>query len=496
MGGKKRALEGGGKAASAGTAVAGKRKKSKKAKGKTFQVPRAFVRVPMSCSGRGSPPGGRPARARPPAESGVPSAQVVKDTRAKDLGAGAESDSDDDFEAIRHANAAAIKQREHQQRVSIQQKAKAAQEREKQAKQKAARVEGKAAGSAASGTATGSLRTETVPSGKGKAQVHGKACKGKLTGREQPEDGRMGSGGSSDSSSGSDSDDDAAGLDMTRKADPADDDSDEDSGSDTDHVDVTFDSFDPVEADFHGIKMFFANFLDGQTFDSSGLVDIVLAQSGEVGTVLKVMDEDDVYGVISVANLQTASSEASLQQIVDFVSKKCPTSQQDAFAKALRGKTGLIISERMLNVPPELAVPLVDGLLQEISNSQKDSSLRNKYAFDTYLVLTQLLREGAQDGGPEGGGKKKGKGKGAPGSQGGGGMSEAPVKGAVTWMKAEDECWSDHAFAAFEFPLSREPEEGFHFFGKAMLIKAREMPAAKAAILALVGDEALRNQMK
>ena len=75
-------------------------------------------------------------------------------------------------------------------------------------------------------------------------------------------------------------------------------------------------------------------------------------------------------------------------------------------------------------------------------------------------------------------------------------MSEAPVKGAVTWMKAEDECWSDHAFAAFEFPLSREPEEGFHFFGKAMLIKAREMPAAKAAILALVGDEALRNQMK
>ena len=420
------------------------------------------------------------------------SAQVVKDTRATDLGAGEESDSDDDFEAIRHANAAAIKQREHQQRVSIQQKAKAAQEREKQATQKAARVEGKAASSAASGAATGSLRTGTVPSGKGKVQVHGKACKGKLTGRGQPEDECMGSGGSSDSSSGSNSDDDAAGLDMTRKAEPADDDSDEDSGSDTDHVDVTFDSFDPVEADFHGIKMFFANFLDGQPFDSSGLVDIVLAQSGEVGTVLKVMDEDDVYGVISVANLQTASSEASLQQIVDFVSKKCPTSQQDAFAKALRGKTGLIISERMLNVPPELAVPLVDGLFQEISNSQKVSSLRNKYAFDTYLVLTQLLREGAQDGG----GKKKGKGKGAPGSQGGGGNSGAPVKGPVTWMKAEDECWSDHAFAAFEFPLSREPEEGFHFFGKAMLIKAREMPAAKAAILALVGDEALRNQMK
>ena len=32
--------------------------------------------------------------------------------------------------------------------------------------------------------------------------------------------------------------------------------------------------------------------------------------------------------------------------------------------------------------------------------------------------------------------------------------------------QVEDECFLEHAHASFEFALSREPEEGFHFFGK------------------------------
>jgi hypothetical protein len=55
-----------------------------------------------------------------------------------------------------------------------------------------------------------------------------------------------------------------------------------------DEINVTFDSLDPVEADFHGIKLFVAGLLDGEKFDSSELVDIVLEQSGRVGTVVKV----------------------------------------------------------------------------------------------------------------------------------------------------------------------------------------------------------------
>jgi len=66
----------------------------------------------------------------------------------------------------------------------------------------------------------------------------------------------------------------------------------------------------------------------------------------------------------------------------------------------------------------------------------------------------------------------------------------------VTWLKAEDECFSNHAHAAFEFELSKEPEEGFHYFGKAMIVAASKLEAVRGEVLELVGDEALRNQHK
>ena len=88
------------------------------------------------------------------------------------------------------------------------------------------------------------------------------------------------------------------------------------------------------------------------------------------------------------------------------------------------------------------------------------------------------------------GGKKKKK-KDSEGAGGGG-----PANGTVTWLKAEDECFSNQAHAAFEFAMAKEPEEGFHFFGKAMLVQANKLKAVRDEVLELVGDEALRNEEK
>ena len=107
------------------------------------------------------------------------------------------------------------------------------------------------------------------------------------------------------------------------------------------------------------------------------------------------------------------------------------------------------------------------------------------------MLLTQLLREGSADGVST---KKKKKGKGEGVERTGGEGSEGG--GSVTWLKAEDECFSNHAHAAFEFELSKEPEEGFHYFGKAMILAASKLEAVRGEVLELVGDEALRNQHK
>ena len=104
-------------------------------------------------------------------------------------------------------------------------------------------------------------------------------------------------------------------------------------------------------------------------------------------------------------------------------------------------------------------------------------------------MLTQFLRDSsAQDEG--GGSKKKKKIK----DEGEGGERRGVMEKGVTWLKVEDECYLNHAHASFEFALDKEPEEGFHFFGKVMLFKASKLDAVRAELLELVGDEAMRNQ--
>ena len=289
-------------------------------------------------------------------------------------GAGGVEDSDDDFEAIRKANAAAIAQRQHRERVSAEQKAKALGAK---AKQDAKDAKAKSSGSGPGSGSAGGVKSSKKSAGNersGKAVEAPETGQSKLKGKRNPPPTQADDGGDSNDESDSDSgsDDDEEGLDMTRKADPEDDEFSSDSGSDADEVNVTFDNFDPVEDDFHGIKMFVANLLDGQSFDSSGLVDLVLGQSGQVGTVIKIMDEEEVYGVMTVVSMQGAATQVCLQQIGDFILKKCPASQKEAFARAVRGNTGLIISERMINVPPELAVPLLQGLRSELAKANKD----------------------------------------------------------------------------------------------------------------------------
>ena len=92
---------------------------------------------------------------------------------------------------------------------------------------------------------------------------------------------------------------------------------------------------------------------------------------------------------------------------------------------------------------------------------------------------------------------KSGPGGEAGGGGGHGGRGDGGAAGeAITWLKAEDEVFAKHAFAHFEFALGREPEEGFHFFGRAMLVKASDIDKVAREVVELIGDEALRNQVR
>ena len=55
--------------------------------------------------------------------------------------------------------------------------------------------------------------------------------------------------------------------------------SEDDGEQDDSTVDVTFEFFDPKENDFHGLKALLQNYLDGQEFALSELVDMTIRQA-------------------------------------------------------------------------------------------------------------------------------------------------------------------------------------------------------------------------
>lgn len=166
-----------------------------------------------------------------------------------------------------------------------------------------------------------------------------------------------------------------------------------------------------------------------------------------------------------------------------------PTETQTVAAPRL----GLILSERLLNCPPEvrrtcaccaaathtgpspapalrarqLAPPLTSGLFEEISDVGGDwwwqteaapsDALRDAYRFDAFLLLTRVYRDDAPDeggggAGPSGAaprGAKRAKGDGAAA---GGGPSPAPPR--LVYPKPEDEAFHRAAAWAFTFPAA------------------------------------------
>jgi hypothetical protein len=147
-------------------------------------------------------------------------------------------------------------------------------------------------------------------------------------------------------------------------------------GSDFEELNVVFDHFNPKETDFGGIRQFLRDILCGSDYDVGGLVDIIISQSGAVGTVVKVADEEEVYGVTSVINLTHYKSSECVKQVTSFILSKCPQEHRPLMEKFLRssedGSTGFIINERMVNMPNEMALPLMSSMFDELQWSQED----------------------------------------------------------------------------------------------------------------------------
>ena len=86
-----------------------------------------------------------------------------------------------------------------------------------------------------------------------------------------------------------------------------------------------------------------------------------------------------------------------VKEIAAHLKGKCPKDLKDKLGEAFTEKgVGMVINERLINIPQETAPPLVDGLFDEIGWATEDEptqELRDSFKFSKYLFFTRLFRD-------------------------------------------------------------------------------------------------------
>jgi protein BCP1 len=162
------------------------------------------------------------------------------------------------------------------------------------------------------------------------------------------------------------------------------------------NVDFEWFNFDST-IDFHGTKSLLRQLLDvdSQMFDVSGLADLILSQP-TIGSTVKVDGkETDPYAMVTALNLQEHREKKPLADLTHYLVQKAKETESPlatALPELLAAgqHVGLVVSERLINMPSEIAPPMYGMLIDEVEAAVED---KEPYEFTHYLVLSKTYHE-------------------------------------------------------------------------------------------------------
>lgn len=219
---------------------------------------------------------------------------------------------------------------------------------------------------------------------------------------------------------------------------------------DVDMVNVEFEWFNfKPDIDFHGVKSLLRQLfdVDSQLFDLSGLTDLILSQP-TVGSTVKVDGEDtDAYAFLTILNLHEHREKKVIKDLTAYLVEKAKSSQALAPLSnvlASSSQVGLVLAERLINVPAEIAPPMYTMLIDEIEAAVED---KEPYEFTHYLIISKTYQELAsaldEEDAPR---TKKSK--------------ASKTNREAFYFHPEDEVLQRHALALGSFEYSKDEGEG------------------------------------
>ena len=157
-------------------------------------------------------------------------------------------------------------------------------------------------------------------------------------------------------------------------------------------IDVEIELLTPREEHKLNLKSYLKSYLDEKDFNVSQLVDAIVKQDN-VGSVVasrvSQKEEEDPLGVMSVMDLN--SDLKCMDEIRRFIFTKAPE-LEEVIEDLTEVPTGLIISERLVNVPQEIGEPLLKQLFHEIKWAVKDEK-KKEFEFEQYVIISRCYLE-------------------------------------------------------------------------------------------------------
>ncbi|KAK2820539.1 hypothetical protein Q5P01_023498 [Channa striata] len=138
--------------------------------------------------------------------------------------------------------------------------------------------------------------------------------------------------------------------------------------------------------DFSGIKKLLLQLFLKAHVNTSEMTDIIIQQN-HVGSVIKQAeipedsdddDPDEVFGFVTMLNLTERKDVQCVEELKELIMDQCAKNSTQSVTEQLEKilndnskPVGLLLSERFINVPPQIALPLHKQLLEEIAEAQR-----------------------------------------------------------------------------------------------------------------------------
>ena len=157
-----------------------------------------------------------------------------------------------------------------------------------------------------------------------------------------------------------------------------------------------------LENDYHSLKSLLQPNFMFENINVGQLADLLIAQHEDVGTTIRA--DDQIFGLFSYvplsSNLAKKNHSSFIDEFYNFLKLKCKNADEANKNKILdiigdkNTNLGLIISERIVNLPEETIPPALGLATKEINECREveEKDYDKRFDFDYLILISKFVK--------------------------------------------------------------------------------------------------------